>query len=91
MIKVAKRDGTKEELDEGKLWNSLYNPAKENHYQKEEAVELADEAKERLMTWITEHEDNVVTTKELAEKVEEVLAKLDEDVALMYDKHLDIN
>lgn len=90
-MKIAKDNGTKEGLDEGKLWNSLYYPAREAHYGEEEAVNLADKAKHSILDWIRDHEDSVVTTKEIREKAEDVLKGLDEDVALMYDKHLDIN
>lgn len=90
-MKIAKDDGTKEELDEGKLWNSLYYPARESHYGEDEAVDLADEAKDRIMDWIQMHEDEVITTRELRRKAEDFLSEIDEEVALMYDKHLDIN
>lgn len=90
-MKIAKSDGTKEPLDEGKIWDSLYYPAREAHYDEDEAVDIADEAKNRLMEWIHEHEDNVVTSKELSEKAEEILRDIDDHVGLMYDKHLDIN
>lgn len=90
-MKVAKKDGGKEELDEGKLWDSLYYPTREAHYDNDEAVDIADSAKNQLMEWIHYHEDNVVTTKEISEKAEEFLREIDDHVALMYDKHLDIN
>jgi len=90
-MKVAKKNGHKEEFDEGKLWDSLYYPARELDYDDQEAVDLADKAKHRITDWVHRHEDNVVTTQELAEKAEGVLKELDEHVALMYDKHLDIN
>jgi transcriptional regulator NrdR family protein len=90
-MKVAKDNGTKEKLDEGKLWHSLYYPAREAHHGEDEAVDLADKAKHRILDWVRDHEDSVVTTQELRNRAEEVLEDLDEDVALMYDKHLDIN
>lgn len=91
MLKVAKRNGLKEPLDEGKLWNSLYHPAKEAHYPEDEAVDLADEVKMELMEWMHNHRDNVFTTREIAEKAEDLLDDRDDEVALMYDRHLDIN
>ena len=54
-------------------------------------MEIADQAKDQLMEWIHNHEDNVVTTKEISDRAEEILRGLDDHVALMYDKHLDIN
>ena len=90
-MKVAKQDGGKEDFDEGKLWDSLYYPARELDYDDQEAVDLADKAKHKVMDWVHRHEDNVVTAKELADKAEEVLNELDDHVALMYDKHLDLN
>lgn len=90
-MKIAKKDGSKEEIDEGKLWHSLYYPAREAHYGEDEAVELADNAKHQIMEWAHRHEDNVITSRELSEKAEKVLDSIDPDVALMYDKHLKIN
>ncbi|MFB6099821.1 MAG: ATP cone domain-containing protein [Candidatus Nanohalobium sp.] len=90
-IKVAKRNGLKEPLDEGKLWDSLYHPAKEAHYPEKEAVELADEVKHSLMDWMHSHDDNVFTTREIAERAEELLEERDDQVAVMYNRHLDIN
>ncbi|MFB6203139.1 MAG: ATP cone domain-containing protein [Candidatus Nanohaloarchaea archaeon] len=91
MIKVLKDDGRKEQLDEGKLWDSLYWPAREAEYAEEEAVELADQAKAKIMSWIGDHEDNVVTTEELRDRAFGILEEIDEDVAFLYEKHLDIN
>jgi transcriptional regulator NrdR family protein len=90
-MKVAKKDGSKEDLDEGKLWDSIYYPLRESGFDHGEAVDYADEVKQEVVSWIYEHEDNVVTHKEIREKVEEVLKQRDDQVALMYDKHLDIN
>lgn len=89
--KIVKEEGFKEKLDEGKLWDSVYYPAREAHYNEDRAVELADRAKHRVLEWIHGHEDNVVTSGEIRDKVVEVLGDLDEDVAFMYEKHLDIN
>ncbi|MBY6293978.1 hypothetical protein GLU60_01160 [Nanohaloarchaea archaeon H01] len=91
MKKVVKQEGFKEELDEGKLWNSLYYPARESHYSEEEAVELADKAKHRVMEWVHNHEDNVLTAGEIREKAIEVLDQIDKDVSFMYEKHLDLS
>jgi transcriptional regulator NrdR family protein len=89
--KIVKQEGFKEELDEGKLWDSIYYPARESHYNEDQAVELADKAKHQVMEWIHRHEDDVVTSGEIRDKVVEVLDDIDEDVCFMYEKHLDIN
>ncbi|MFQ3275015.1 MAG: transcriptional regulator NrdR family protein [Candidatus Nanohaloarchaea archaeon] len=89
--KIVKQEGFKEELDEGKLWDSIYYPARESHYNEDQAVELADKAKHRVIKWVHEHEDDVVTSGEIRDKVVEVLEDIDEDVCFMYEKHLDIN
>lgn len=90
-MKVTKQDGQKEGFDEGKLWDSLYYPARELDYDDQDAVDLADKAKHQIVDWVHNHEDNVITTKEIADKAKEVLRDIDDHVALMYDKHLDIN
>lgn len=89
--KVVKQDGFKEELNEGKLWDSLYYPAREAHYDEDEAVQLADEAKHTIMEWLHHHEDKVITSQEIREKAIEALEELDEDVCFLYEKHLDLN
>ncbi|MFT4892940.1 MAG: transcriptional regulator NrdR family protein [Candidatus Nanohaloarchaea archaeon] len=89
--KIVKQEGFKEELDEGKLWDSIYYPARESHYNEDQAVDLADKAKHRVMEWINEHEDDTLTSGEIRDKVVEVLEEIDEDVCFMYEKHLDIN
>lgn len=91
MKMVVKNEGHKEELDEGKLWNSIYYPFREAHYDEEEAVDLADEVKHEVVEWIRNHDHNVVTTKEIKKKVGDTLERVDEDVRFMYEKHLDIN
>jgi transcriptional regulator NrdR family protein len=89
--KIVKQEGFKEKLDEGKLWDSIYYPARESHYNEEQAVDLADKAKHRIMEWIHEHEDDTLTSGEIRDKVVEVLEEIDEDVCFMYEKHLDLN
>ncbi|MFB6208816.1 MAG: ATP cone domain-containing protein [Candidatus Nanohaloarchaea archaeon] len=91
MGKIVKSQGEKEEFDEGKLWHSIYYPAREAHYTEEEAVELADDAKQEVMGWMDEHEDDVLTSKELRQKISEILSRKDEDVEFLYRKHLDLN
>lgn len=91
MDKVVKREGLKEDFDEGKLWDSLYWPAKEAHYSEDEAVTLADKAKHRIIDWAQDHEDSILTAQEIKSKAIEVLEELDEDVAFLYEDHLNIN
>jgi len=91
MIRIVKKNGVKEELDEGKLWDSIYYPARECHYGEEEATGIADEAKEKVVRWMKDHDENVLTVKEIRETVIGVLEDIDEDVCFMYEKHLDIN
>ncbi len=91
MYRVVKKSGQKEAFEEGKLWNSIYYPARECHYGDERAVDLADEAKGKIMTWMDNHQDNVFTVREIRGKVIEILEEIDEDVAFMYSTHLDLN
>lgn len=90
-MKIVNKDSQKEEFDEGKLWNSIYYPARESHYPEKAAVELADNVKHRVAEWARNHEHGFVTTEEIREKVIEELEYEDEDVSFMYEKHLDIN
>lgn len=91
MDKICDRHGDKEEFDERKLYASIYYPAKEADYTDDEAEDLAESVTEELKEWMDEHEDSMVTTKEVREKVIEILEGKDEDVAFLYDTHLDVN
>lgn len=89
--RVCNRHGKKEEFDERKLYASVYHPAREAEYSEKEAEQLAEEVSDDLIEWFDEHEDNVLTAHEIREKVKELIAERDEDVAFLYDTHLDIN
>lgn len=89
--KVCDRRGDKEEFDQRKLYASIYHPAREAEYSEQEAEDLAEEVVDEFMDWFDEHDDNVLTSKEIREKVMELLEERDEDVAFLYETHLDIN
>lgn len=90
-LKVVSRDGGKEAFDEKKLYASVFYPAREAEYGREEAEEMANDLTEDVRDWIEAHEDNVVTSRELREKVVELLEERDDGVAFLYDTHMDIN
>lgn len=91
MGKICKRHGEKEAFDERKLYASIYHPAREAGYSEEEAEALAEEVVEQVRDWMDDHEDNVFTADEIQEKTKERLETQDEDVAFLYESHLDIN
>jgi len=91
MDKICDRQGDKEAFDERKLYASIYYPAKEADYTDEEAEDLAESVTEELKEWIEEHEDSMVTTKEIRQKAIDVLEEKDEDVGFLYETHLDVN
>lgn len=88
---ICNREGDKEQFDEEKLYNSILNPAREAGYDTDEAAEFAEMIVDEITDWIDDHEDNVVTSVEIREKVKELLVEHDEDVAFMYDTHLDLS
>lgn len=88
---VCDRQGEKESFSDRKLYASVYHPARECHYSEQEAEELANEVTESVIDWIEDHDDDVITTKELREQVIDELNDLNENVAFMYKSHLDIN
>ncbi len=90
-MKVCDRGGDKEEFDQRKLYASIYHPAREAEYGEKEAEDLAEDVVDEFMAWFDEHEDDVLTSKEIREKVEKLLEERDEDVAFLYRTHLDIN
>lgn len=91
MAKVCDRDGDKIRFDDRKLYASVYAPAMEADYDDDAAEDLAEEVVDAVVDWIEGHEDDVVTTREIREKAEELLEERDEDVAFLYRTHLDIS
>ncbi len=89
--KICNKQGKKEEFDERKLYGSVYRPAREAGYSKDDAQELANGVCEDIVKWLEDHEDRFMTSEEIREKVVEVLEERDDDVAFLYDKFLDIN
>ncbi|MFB6216701.1 MAG: ATP cone domain-containing protein, partial [Candidatus Aenigmatarchaeota archaeon] len=86
-----KKNHEKEDFDEKKVYASVYHPALEAGYEEEKAEWLAGEITDAVKNWIHEHHDNVHTTKEIQQKIHELLEKEDEDVAFMYEKYLEIS
>lgn len=85
------RDGAKEEFDQRKLYSSIYHPARIAEYDEQAAEELAEAVCEVVVSWMEEQDDPVLTSAELRDKTLEELEKRDDDVAFLYDTHLDIN
>ncbi|MFB6295065.1 MAG: ATP cone domain-containing protein [Candidatus Nanohaloarchaea archaeon] len=85
------REGEKEEFDQRKLYSSIYHPARVAEYTEEEAEELAEDVCQAVVDWMEEQDDPVVTSDELREKTIEELEERDDEVAFLYDTHLDIN
>lgn len=88
---ICDRKGEKQPFDDHKLYASVYHPARECNYDEQEAEELADEIVDEVSVWIEDHEDDVITSKEIRHKVISLLNDHDEGIAFMYKSHLDIN
>lgn len=91
MTKICNTEGDKEAFDEEKVYQSIFRPAREKGYSEGEAGELAERVVDKVQDWLDDHEDNVVTSKELRQHVLELLKEEDEDVAFMYETHLDLS
>lgn len=91
MERVVNKDGEKESFDERKLYASVFYPAREAEYDREDAEELANEVCEAVKDWFRAHEDNVLTTREIRDMVDELLVERHDEVAFLYRTHLDIN
>jgi len=85
------KEGEKESFDERKLYASVFYPAREADYDQVDAEELANDVCAAVKDWFREHEDNVLTTREIRNMVNEQLSERDPDVAFLYRTHLDIN
>jgi transcriptional regulator NrdR family protein len=90
-LKVVNKDGTKEEFEDDKLYDSVYYPARESELSEEKANELAEKAVWEVKSWMSEHEDNVFTTEEIRDKVRDVLKQEDCDICFLYKTHMDIS
>ena len=90
-MKIVNKDGQKEEFEDDKIFNSVYYPGLEDELSEKEANDLADKVVYEVKAWIADHPDNVHTSEELREKVMEILERENEDVAFLYQTHLDLN
>lgn len=90
-MKIVNKDGQKEEFEDNKLFNSVYYPGLEDELSEKEATDLADKVVYEVKAWLTDHTDNVHTSEEVREKVMEILERENDDVAFLYQTHLDIN
>lgn len=92
MDKICSRDGTKVPFDERKLYASVYAPALEAEFDREEAEEIADMVVDAVTGWMQDHDDNVVTTTEIQEHAVAALEDAGyDDVAFLYHTYLDIS
>lgn len=90
--KIANKQGEKERFRREKLYESVRNPALEAHYEEDAADELASAVVEEVIGWMDDHEDDLITVRELEEEVVHRLSERDaEEVAFLYETHLDIN
>lgn len=89
--KILKRHGEKQKFDDRKLYASIYYPAREAGYSEPEAEELAETVTEEIVSWIEDHEDNVLTAEEIKEETIGRLEEADPDVAFLYETHLDLS
>jgi len=90
-MRIVNKDGQKEEFEDDKLFNSVYYPGREDELSEKEATDLADKVVYEVKAWISEHPDNVHTSEEVRKKIMDILERENEDVALLYRTHLDLN
>jgi transcriptional regulator NrdR family protein len=90
-MRIVNKDGAKEEFEDGKLYDSVYYPAREAELSEEEANELADKVLYEIKAWFSEHDDNVFSSKEVREKVISILERENDDTCFLYKTHLDLN
>jgi transcriptional regulator NrdR family protein len=90
-MRVINKDGAKEEFQDNKLYDSVYYPAREAELEEHDASDLADKVVYEIKAWISEHEDNVFSTREIREKVIDILERESEDTCFLYKTHMDLN
>ena len=90
-MRIVNKDGAKEEFEDGKLYESVYYPCREAEMSEDDANDLADKVLYEIKAWISDHEDNVFSSKEIREKVISILERENEDASFLYKTHMDIN
>lgn len=90
-MKIVNEDGSKEEFEEEKLYNSAYYPSREAALDEQEANDIAEKVVWEVKSWMSDHEDEVFSSKEIRHQALEVLREVEQDVAFLYRTHLDIN
>ncbi len=88
MQHVVKRHGQEEPFEEKKLYGSVYAAALNAHHDDQTAEEMANDVLTHVQEWLQERHE--VTAKELRKTVKQELEKMDEDVAMLYDTHMEI-
>jgi transcriptional regulator NrdR family protein len=91
MFKLINKDGVREEFEDDKLYNSVYYAARECDISEEDASGLADKVLWEMKAGMTDHETNVFSTREIRTHVNHILEAENEDVAVHYMTHQDIN
>lgn len=90
-MEVINRDGAAEAFEDEKLYNSAFYPSMEAELGEERSNEIAEKVVWEVKAWMDKHEVNRITTREIRDKVEQVLENQNKDAAFMYNTHLDIN
>lgn len=85
---VIKRHGNEEPFDGKKLYGSVYAAALNAHHDEHTAEEMANDVLQHVKDWMRERHE--VTAEELRRTVKQQLERIDEDVALLYDTHMEI-
>ena len=86
---VVKRHGHAQGFDEKKVYASVYSAALNSHFTEEESENLANKILEKVLEWI--NDKTHVSSGEIKKQIIENLNLMkEEDVAHMYESHLDI-
>ena len=88
-VLVVKRHGRKERFDERKAYASCFYAARSCHLSERESEKIAGACMKHVRTWCEKKKE--VTSQQVFDFVDRILAKHNKEVAFMYRTHRDVS
>jgi len=89
LIHIVKRHGTLEHFDSKKVYASAYAAALNAHLSERKAETIAFYVQKHIAKWVRPRKE--VTSAEIRDEITAFLKTINEDVAMLYETHLDVN
>ena len=87
---TIKRRGETQTYESRKVYASVYSAGLNAHYGEKKSEQIAEEIEKRVTNWVKKHPH--IKSSNIRDCIIEELSKIGEDdVALLYKHHLDVN